>query len=286
MPAKHAYSHHAGYKNPSEDRISIYETKKGYTIYSIFDGHSGQRCVDLVNKMLPIRIQYALDEQTLSSPEDIANLLTVEFEKMETECSQSLNVWDGGTTAVVSIVTDTHIITAHLGDSPALLMTKEGELLQSTKDHDSRNTFEVDRVNQEGGWFSDSNEFGEKRIFNSLSVTRCFGNKAKKENEYGLIAIPEIDIWERKPNTYLILCSDSFTEKIINAKGGRHEKLIANHGTHAEIVSEIHTVLEESEFNIEVAASLAVHKRTMKFYNWEYGMYSGDNTSLILIELE
>lgn len=286
MPTKHAYSHHAGYKNPSEDRISIHETKKGYTIYSVFDGHSGQRCVDLVNKMLPIRIQYALEEQDVSSAQDIANILTAEFEKMESECSQTLKLWDGGTTAVVSVLTDTHIITAHLGDSPALLMSKEGELLQSTKDHDSRNTLEVERVNQEGGWFSDANEYGENRLYGSISVTRCFGNKAKKETEHGLSAIPEIDIWERTPNTYLILCSDSFTEKIINSKCGRHEKLIANHGTHAEIASEIHTVLKESDFDIGFAPSLAVHKRTMKFYNWEYGMYCGDNTSLILVELE
>ncbi len=286
MPVKHAYSHHAAYRNPTEDRISIHETKKGYTIYSVFDGHSGQACVDLVNKMLPIRIQYALDEQDVSSAQEIANLLTTEFEKMESECSQTLKHWDGGTTAVVSIVTDTHIITGHLGDSPALLMSKEGELLQSTKDHDSRNTVEVERVTQEGGWFSDANEYGENRLYASLSVTRCFGNRTKKENERGLSAIPEIDIWERKPNTYLILCSDSFTEKLIDAKGGRHEKLIANHGTHAEIASEIHTVLQESEFNLEVAVSLAVHKRTMKFYNWEYGIYCGDNTSLILVELE
>jgi serine/threonine protein phosphatase PrpC len=286
MPIKHSYSHHAAYRNPTEDRVSIHETKKGYNIYSVFDGHSGQRCVDLVNKMLPIRIQYALEEKDFSSPEEIANLLTTEFEKMERECSQTLNVWDGGTTAVVSVVSETHIITAHLGDSPALLMSKEGELLQSTKDHDSRNTVEVERVNQEGGWFSDANEYGENRLYGSISVTRCFGNKAKKENERGLSAIPEIDIWERKPNTYLILCSDSFTEKIVDAKGGVHEKIIANRGTHAEIASEIHTVLQESDFDIGFAAPLAVHKRTMKFYNWEYGMYSGDNTSLILVELE
>ena len=292
MNTKHAISHHAAYKNPSEDRISTLETKKGYKLYSVFDGHSGQGCVELVYKMLPIRIVSALDEKDTETPEKIGIILQEEFCAMETNCNESLSPWDGGTTAVISVVTDTHIITAHIGDSPALLMSKKGELLKSTADHDAKNTAEVERVMKEGGWFSKENPYGEPRLFNALSVTRCFGNIHKKSFEKGLNAIPDIMIWERTPETYLILCSDSFTEEIGDIttgecdKEGNPVKIIANRGSHQDIINEIYAILVEFEYDIEHTATMAVHRRTMRFYNWQWGKYCGDNTSLILVALE
>jgi serine/threonine protein phosphatase PrpC len=291
MSSKHASSHHPGYKFPTEDRISTLETKKGYTIYSVFDGHSGQQCVNLVSNTLPHRIVMALDKKESPSPQDISDILTEEFSKLEAECNDTLTIWSGGSTAVVSVVTDTHIITAHIGDSPAILFSKDGTLLHSTCDHDSKNSSEVARVTSEGGWFSDTNVYGENRLFNALAVTRSFGNLAKKSYEKGLNAIPDISIWERTPESYLILCSDSFTEKIIDSpKGdkdmyGNIEKIIANRGSHQDIINHIHPILVEQDYNIESTAHLAVHQQTMKFYNYQYGKFCGDNTSLILVDL-
>ncbi len=292
MNTKHAYSHHAGYKNPSEDRISLYETKKGYKLYAVFDGHSGQGCVNLVNKMLPIRILYSLNEKETTTPQQISDILQEEFVAMETNCQDTLTPWDGGTTATISVVTDTHMITAHIGDSPALLMSKKGELLHHTKDHDAKNISEVERIEKEGGWFSKANPYGEPRLFNSLSVTRCFGNIQKKSFEKGLNAVPEISIWERVPESYLILCSDSFTEELGDIYTGECDaegnpvKIIANRGSHQDIINEIYSILVEFEYNIEHTATIAVHRRTMRFYNWQWGKYCGDNTSLILVALE
>jgi serine/threonine protein phosphatase PrpC len=291
MPGKHASSHHAGYKSPTEDRISTLETKKGYMIYSVFDGHSGERCVNLVSSTLPHRISMAFDEKDTLTTQEIGDILIEQFSKLESECNDTLTMWSGGTTAVLSVVTDTHIITANIGDSPAILISKDGTLLKSTKDHDSKNPSEIARVEGEGGWFSSENPYGESRLFNSLSVTRCFGNVAKKSSDRGLSAIPDISIWDRSADTYLILCSDSFTEQMIDSMTGEKYpdgspvKMIANRGSHEDIVKHIHPILLESNYNVQTAVHLAVHKQVMKFYNKTYGKFCGDNTSLILVEL-
>ncbi len=285
MSSKHTYSHHAAYKNPSEDRATIIETNAGHKIYFVFDGHSGQECVEMVNKYLPKFVKQELDDCETLSPEVISSILTKSFENMEQICEKVLRPWEGGTTATACVVTDTHIVTAHIGDSPCILITRSGEYISSTSDHDTKNNSEKERVRAGGGWFSNQNEFGEERLFNCIAVTRCFGNIRNKENQNGLIAVPEINIWERKPDTYLILCTDSFTEKLCDSLKGNGEKIIANRGTHQEITKEIANLLEYTDYNIETAASLAVHQRTMKFYNWADGIYCGDNTSLILVEL-
>lgn len=291
MACKYSSAHHYGYKNPSEDRIMTLQCMNGNQVFCVFDGHSGQACVTFVSEALPKNIVGQLSLQNPSTPEEISTLLNNEFRTMERMCNETLRGYDGGTTATIAVITKTHVVVAYIGDSPALLFTKKGELVKSTVDHDSKNSSEVERVKKEGGWFSNENTYGENRLFNALSVTRCFGNINRKMFDSGLSAIPDICIWERQPETYLILCSDSFTEKICNSmtgecdKEGNPVKIIANHGTHEEIVKEVHAVLEKSEFHLETTCALAVHQRTMKFYNEPWGKYCGDNTSLILVEL-
>jgi len=291
MSSKHFALGHPAYKNPSEDRIIVHEDLNGNKIYSVFDGHSGQRCVSLVSETLPKNIMGHLSLKYEATPEQIGELLKDHFGGMEELCNQVIRYFDGGTTAVVSVVTKTHIITAHVGDSPALLFSKEGEYLASTLEHDAKNPSEVLRVEAEGGWFGVNEQLGDNRLYGTLSITRAFGDTIYKVSEKGLIAVPEITIWERKPNTYLALFSDSFTEKEIdNLRGDRDSngnllKVIANRRTHQEIAKEFADALQKYNYSIEETVPYLVHTQTMKFYDQSWGMYCGDNTSLILIEL-
>lgn len=283
MSSNHASSHHAGYKNPSEDRIMVHEDMNGNKIYAVFDGHSGQRCVSLVSETLPKNVMGMLSLEREATPERIAEILKEQFENMEELCNHVIKYFDGGTTAVVSVVTKTHIITAHIGDSPALLFSREGEYLASTPEHDARNPSEIHRVESEGGWFGPNEQVGDNRLYGSLSVTRAFGDTIYKINEKGLTAVPEITIWERKPNTFLALFTDSFTEKEIVTPRG--ETVIANRLTHVEICKEFLDALQKYKYSIEETAPYLVYTQTMKFYDHKWGMYCGDNTSLILVEL-
>ena len=81
----------------------------------------------------------------------------------------------------------------------------------------------------------------------------------------------------------IALFTDSFTEKEIVTPRG--ETVIANRLTHEEICKEFSDALQTYEYSIEKTAPLLVHNQTMKFYDHKWGMYCGDNTSLILVEL-
>lgn len=291
MTSKHVSLGHPAYKKPSEDRIIVHQDLNGNKIYSVFDGHSGQGCVTFVSECLPKNIMGRLSLEHEASPERIAEIMMEQFVEMETLCRNQLTYFDGGTTAVMSVVTKTHIITAHIGDSPAIVFTKEGEYLASTVDHDTKNENEIARVEGEGGWFAIHPELGDKRMFGSLAVTRVFGDTIYKIREKGLSAIPEITIWERKPDTYLVVCSDSFTEKEINSlyktrdSEGELCKVIANHGTHEEICKEVSDALKANQYSLEKTVPSIIEKQTMKFYSHQWGIYCGDNTSIILVEL-
>jgi serine/threonine protein phosphatase PrpC len=283
MASKHASADHCGYKYPSEDRIVVLETKRNEKVYCVFDGHSGQKCVELVSTTLPQKIVERLNALPSSTAEEVSKILLEEFTEMERVSLINLGYFDGGTTATISVVLEKQIITANIGDSPAILFTKTGEYLSSTIDHDCKNEKEVARVKGEGGWFSEDNMYTEPRLYNCLGLTRCFGNISKKTMSRGLSSIPDVYVWERTPGTLLAICSDSFSEKV-KVKNG--SPMICNIKSHQEIMEDIMITLKNTEFKIEEAAPLAVKRQVDTFYNYAYGKYQGDNTSLILVDLD
>jgi len=253
-----------------QDRNSVHQ-KGDYTVVSVFDGHgpNGHKVSDRVNAMLPRMILGQLLPGLDSS--EIQEILRTSFAK----CAKKIKNLQSGTTATVAVITPSQIVLANLGDSPALLFTKDGTLLHHTKDHDHENPEEKRRC----VWEYYNDDF-TGRIGTGLMVSRAFGDRA--DESAGKLDIPDLYVWPIPLNAYLAVCSDSFAEEIRWKQG--HSMILAPNGP-TEIAEELHKVLVRKEFNVDHAAKTAVKERVQKFFQKEQGYYEGDNTTLVLMDL-
>ena len=256
------------YKSPSEDRISEPLISKDNTILAVFDGHGGQEIVDKVNKELPNRIKVAIGK--LQDPVQVATILIAEFEKLDSELERTVS----GSTGTVAVILSKHIVVANVGDSPAILFTKEGQLLGTTVNHDCYNPDEEKRVIQNGG-ICVPDRANHLRLRSGLAVTRSFGDFTHGKKI--VIARPETYIWPRTKDTILSISSDSFAEEIVTDALGRR-RIESIHKSN-EIMEELLIALRENNFNVVESAKNAVEKRVSRLFN------QGDNTSLILAYL-
>jgi len=253
-----------------QDRHSVHH-KGTYTVVSVFDGHGsdGHKVSERVNSLLPsLILEQLVPELSGSAIEQI-------LKKSFATCSKAIKDKYSGTTATVAVITPTEIVLANLGDSPALLFTKEGKLLHTTHDHTHDNLEERKRASWD--YYDDDISW---RIGTGLMVSRAFGDRI--EETAGLLHVPEIYRWSQPTNAYLAVCSDSFTEEYRRIKGV--QLIMAPNGA-KEIVEEIYSVLDREKLNVSRAAKRAVEERVKKFYDAKNGWYNGDNTTLVLLDL-
>lgn len=179
----------------------------------------------------------------------------------------------GGSTATVCVVTTNNVIVANLGDSPALMFTREGALIYSTVDHDCSDLSEAARMNTVGNGcvydrYLGANANERARILDShctndldapqslirvesgLAPTRAFGDPQHS----GVFAVPNIYDWPRQAFAYLCVCSDSFVEGIMPS--GR----IGPTRSRTDIVNELLRSIEKDVI-LEVATQQAVSRR-------------------------
>ena len=275
-------SEHDGYKTPTEDRHTILTSPdKNITLLAVFDGHGGSNTSNYVNEKLPnIILPQIIALAPKYNPQEIEKILSREFVKIDDIVKP---LFDDGSTGTVCIVTPTHIITANIGDSPAILFTKTGDIIYTTNDHDCSNNIERERVSLAGNPCLKKPGENIERTISGLAPTRGFGDGMRHD---GVISKPETYIWEipyisyEQPVEYILcLCSDSFTEQI-NTQPKLH---IGPYNTRQDIVDELNESINTLP-TLHDAVVTAVIKRVdmFKFNN----MYYGDNTTLILMNIK
>jgi serine/threonine protein phosphatase PrpC len=212
-----------GYKRPTEDRVVVFNMHdiQKVELYCVFDGHGGRHYADFVAKQLPPRIHAGIKRlvsdrvasgngNDVPTAEEYAEVLKESFEETDSKLvahSARMSLLKvGGTTAVATLVTPTHIITANVGDSPCVVFdATSGSLLRQTTDHIPANEEEAQRVRNAGGKLVVGKESGELRILTQtghLGVTRAFGQVSfkdgKEKKQHVVSASPDIYIWPRE----------------------------------------------------------------------------------------
>lgn len=99
-----------------------------------------------------------------------------------------------GSTGVISLISDMHIIVANVGDSRAVLC-RNGVACRLSRDHKPDEEDEEKRIRQCGGRIWD---FNGKRVMGLLAMTRAFGDDCLKP--YGISATPEVNSNVQKLN--------------------------------------------------------------------------------------
>lgn len=120
-----------------------------------------------------------------------------------------------GTTALVALIAKTRLLLAWAGDSRAVVIGHDGQILYSTQDHKPERFDERERVLKAGGYIKYTPWCN--RLDGILSMTRALGNYSlKTKGTEALIATPEVHELPLKNIAYIILASDGLWERASN----------------------------------------------------------------------
>lgn len=192
------------YLSGIEDRWAVETGLTGIKYYAVYDGHGGHQ----VSELLKTKFHLFLDENRHvweKKPEQIAGLF-VDFDQ------RTLKV-DGkhgnpGSTAVmlIEIPENDSLIIVNLGDSPAVVVKKNGDVLRST-DHNPSDESEKAIIEKKGGRIFYLG--GVPRVCGTLAVARAFGNASIKQY---MTVEPDIYTISRGEVSFVALMSDGVGE--------------------------------------------------------------------------
>lgn len=205
-----------------EDRFVIRELKKGILYFAVFDGHRSSLASEYMKENLHQHVVHQMKEER-----DLEKVLTKAFISANNAFARYIYSADikneemrgSGTTATVAILRNSvQLVTAHVGDSRALVYRK-GEVALLTRDHDPEDRSERERVINERGiivWTS----LGRALVGGRLAMTRSLGDMDLKA--YGVSPIPETSTIEIKHgrDSFLALISDGISFVMSNEEIG------------------------------------------------------------------
>lgn len=139
----------------------------------------------------------------------IAEALRLAFRWMDDELYKREEAKNIGSTAVVALVSKTHLCVANCGDSRAVL-SRAGMAYRMTRDHKPEIDDEQERITNCGGKVL---EFNGKRVMGLLAMSRALGDHCLRD--VGVIADPEVTIvGRRQQDEFLILASDGLWDAL------------------------------------------------------------------------
>ena len=223
---RYAVSAMQGWRTEMEDaHVCMSEfVPKNWCFFGVFDGHAGSKVAQYCSENLLDSILNRLkkggekEEYTVEEMESAvhAGFLTLD------DHLRNLPEWangedHSGTTAVVAMVSPTHIVWANCGDSRGILC-RNGELAFATEDHKPFNQAERLRIEKAGGTVM------MQRVNGSLAVSRALGDFDYKRAvtlpavEQLVSPEPDVTVMERnnEQDEFLLLACDGIYDVMQN----------------------------------------------------------------------
>ena len=191
------------------------------SFFGLYDGHGGKTCSNFLRDNLHTFI--IQDSNFPSNPEQA---ILNGFEKAENHfIDLALKKVDkSGSCAVIILIVGKQCFVGNLGDSRAVVSTKEGnDYMVLSKDHKPNDEEERLRIIKAGGEIYAIGEHAVSRIIpGRLAISRAFGDIDAKLKELGgnpnvLIAQPEIQSFTIKANIdFICIGSDGIFDRLSN----------------------------------------------------------------------
>ncbi|KAK2449556.1 protein phosphatase 2C [Trifolium repens] len=269
--------------------------------FGVFDGHGGSQVANYCQEHLHSVLVEEIEAAESSLPEtNEKNNWQDQWKKVLTNCFQKVddkivgvnadnggsNTNDGsessteetlapecaGSTALVAILTQTHIIVANCGDSRAVLCRGKEALPLST-DHRPDREDERERIEAAGGKIIHWNGY---RVLGVLAVSRSIGDRYLKP---WIIPDPEVNyVLREKTDECLILASDGLWDVITNEEACEiaRKRILIWHKKNGTNVStgQVHGVDPAAQYAADYLSKLALQRG------------SKDNISVIVIDLK
>ncbi|KEH32480.1 putative protein-serine/threonine phosphatase [Medicago truncatula] len=251
--------------------------------FGVYDGHGGFQvanyCQERLHSALIEEIearQSSLDETNGRNnwQENWNKVLFNCFQKVDDEI-ETLAPETAGSTAVVAILNQTHIIVANCGDSRAVLYRGK-EAIALSSDHKPNREDERARIEAAGGRVIHWKGY---RVLGVLAMSRSIGDRYLKP---WIIPEPEVNMVQREKNDEcLILASDGLWDVMTNEEACdiARKRILLWHKKYGDNGA---TVLDKGEGGVDLASQSAAE------YLSKLALHrgSGDNISVIVIDLK
>lgn len=188
-----------------------------HMLLGVFDGHGGAKTAQYVAPNLVAKIESTASWQAYladQTEENAGIALKEAFLAMDVELRERSEE-ASGCTAIVVMLTPSHIVTANLGDSRAVLGSN-GSTVPLSFDHKPYNEEEKQRIEKAGGTVS------WNRVDGDLAVSRAFGDFRYKnvdlpQEEQKVSPEPEILFQPRSDqNEFVVLACDGVWDVMSN----------------------------------------------------------------------
>ena len=179
-------SYNGKVKKFNEDRIKVmvnYQLKKyvkhqpNISYFSIFDGHSGNKCSDFLKENLDGYLFNSsfFPQSPLKAIQDSFKQVEKNFRAMVYDPKSNILLDKSGSCALVMLIINDILYSINLGDSRALYSYDTGKYIyQITRDHKPNDEVEKKRIEEAGG-----------KVFYANTITRNGREIELKEEQFG-----------------------------------------------------------------------------------------------------
>ncbi len=178
----------------------------GHILLGILDGHAGDAVAKFAAPAFLSVLQntsqwreYAALVESHSpcciSPELISGALVAAFVDMDYILREK--GFASGSTAVVTVITPTHILAASVGDSRCVVGLASGACVTMSEDHKPSLPDEKARITAAGGFVRDDRVVGELAMSRALGDFQYKANPDKQMHEQMVVPIPDIGVHVR-----------------------------------------------------------------------------------------
>lgn len=223
-----------GWRQTMEDThyggiIKIGDNNTPASLAAVFDGHGGDLVAIEAAKLIKPKLEAMLSGVDSKDPDAIGVVMQDAFLSLDEDLKKHPRIVSGddqsGCTAIVGIITNTHVIVANSGDARGILMQGDGTVKAMSFDHKPTNPEEKARIEAAGGCVS------MHRVNGDLAVSRALGDFTYKQKEsvpakdQMVSAFPDIEIAERDgKEQFLLLCCDGIWDVMSNDDAGAFVK--------------------------------------------------------------
>ncbi|CAF0764615.1 unnamed protein product [Adineta steineri] len=204
---------------------------KLWSYFAIFDGHNGIDTAKHAADHLDIHLLQSLNEMLTHSNDDaIKNGEPVRSSQLDLthlravikqsyfELDKDLRTLvkdDSGCVCITCLIGPEQIYLINIGDSRAIIFSKDGQILAHTEDHKPDDPAEQERIHEAGGKISKPCPGDVLRVENQLAMTRVLGDFSMDKH----IVPPMADIVEYPRNelaAFVVLACDGIWDVMTN----------------------------------------------------------------------
>jgi len=248
--------------------------------FGVYDGHGGAQVASYCRDRIHQALTEELNDAQKGHPREKINFdLRKEWDRAFIDCfkkvddeTEEIVPETVGSTAVVAVVSSSHIIVANCGDSRAVL-SRGKQAMPLSVDHKPEREEEYARIEAEGGKVIWWNGY---RVLGVLAMSRSIGDRYLKP---WIIPVPETTIIPRaKDDDCLVLASDGLWDVVSNQEACdlARRKIMAWHKKNGTVASS-----ENLESDCDRAAQFAAD--SLSRLALQKG--SKDNITVLVVDL-